>query len=65
MDKGVGKHQKVRAVVSKTEMQGYERTGKPARVFAEFPYETLSGSWSQQRRVVAKAEHLDGKENPR
>jgi hypothetical protein len=43
----------------------YEGTGKPARVFAEFPYETLSGSWSQQRRVVAKAEHLDGKENPR
>jgi len=43
----------------------YERTGTPARLFAEFPYETLSGSWSQQRRVVAKAEHLDGKENPR
>jgi hypothetical protein len=43
----------------------YGRTGKPARVFVEFPYETRSGSWSQQRRVVAKAEHLDGKENPR
>src|SRR5206468_9369443 len=24
-----------------------------------------SGGWDQQRRVVAKAEHIDGKENPR
>jgi hypothetical protein len=34
-------------------------------VFVEFPYETTTGSWSQARRVVAKAECLDGKENPR
>ena len=25
----------------------------------------MSGSWSRQRRVIAKAEHLEGKENPR
>ena len=43
----------------------YERTHKPARVFAEFSHETTTGSWSRARRVVAKAEHIDGKENPR
>jgi hypothetical protein len=43
----------------------YEETQKPARVFTEFLYQTVSGSWSRQRRVIAKAEHLEGKENPR
>ena len=41
-----------------------QRRGRPARRFAEFPYATLT-SWSCQRRVVAKAEHLPGKANPR
>ena len=45
--------------------QQWEETQKPARVFAEFMYETKSGSWSKPRRVVAKAEHIDGKQNPR
>jgi len=40
-------------------------TGKPARVFAEFEYETTNGRWSQQRRVVGKAEITGDKENPR
>lgn len=40
-------------------------TGKPARVFAEFDYATTSGSWSQPRRVVGKAEITGDKENPR
>jgi Transposase DDE domain group 1 len=43
----------------------WEQTQKPARVFRDFLYETVSGSWSRSRRVVAKAEHIDGKENPR
>jgi hypothetical protein len=34
-------------------------------VFVEFQHETVSGTWSQRRRVVAKAEHIDGKSNPR
>jgi hypothetical protein len=42
----------------------YEQTQQPARVFAEFPYRTHK-SWSRRRRVVAKAEQLEGKENPR
>jgi hypothetical protein len=45
--------------------QQFESTQQPARVFVEFEHETLSGSWSRKRRVVAKAEHLDGKSNPR
>jgi len=40
-------------------------TGKLARVFTEFLYKTTTGSWSRMRRVVAKAEHLQDKENPR
>jgi hypothetical protein len=39
-------------------------TGEAAREFAEFDYQTLQ-SWSRERRVVAKAEQLEGKENPR
>ncbi len=44
--------------------QEHRRTGQPARVFAEFFYRTRQ-SWSQRRRVVAKAEQIEGKENPR
>ena len=42
----------------------FEETGKPARVFKEFRYSTLD-SWSGERRVIAKAEHLDKGSNPR
>jgi Transposase DDE domain group 1 len=42
-----------------------KESGKPARVFSEFDYQTTTGSWSRARRVVAKAEQLEGKENPR
>jgi hypothetical protein len=45
--------------------QQWEQTQQPARVFVEFAHETVSGSWSRRRRVVAKAEHIDGKSNPR
>jgi hypothetical protein len=40
------------------------QTGQPARVFTEFRYCTLE-SWTQQRRVVAKAEPLAKGANPR
>ena len=39
-------------------------TGKPARRFKDFPWATLD-SWSRLRRVVAKAEWLGDKANPR
>ena len=40
------------------------RTGKAARVYVEFSYQTRK-SWSRARRVVAKAEYATDKENPR
>jgi hypothetical protein len=45
--------------------QQWEQTQQPARLFLEFEHETVSGTWSCRRRVVAKAEHIDGKSNPR
>jgi hypothetical protein len=42
----------------------YKETDKPARVFADFMYQTLE-SWSRERRVVGKAEHLAKGQNPR
>ena len=44
--------------------QEHRRTGKPSRVFCEFRYRTKK-SWSRARRVIAKAEQIEGKENPR
>lgn len=44
--------------------QTYEATGKAARVFKDFRYQTRD-SWSRERRVVAKAEHLAKGSNPR
>ena len=42
----------------------HQSSGKAARLFAEFSYRTRK-SWSQERRVVAKAEYLDKGQNPR
>jgi hypothetical protein len=42
----------------------YEATKQPARAFAELRYRTLD-TWSRERRVVAKAEHLVKGPNPR
>ena len=41
-----------------------DRRGRATRRFTEFSYATLT-SWSRKRRVIAKAEHLPGKANPR
>jgi len=43
----------------------HRKTGRAARVFCEFPHRTKTESWSRKRRVVAKAEQIEGKENPR
>jgi hypothetical protein len=42
----------------------YEESGKAARVFKDFVYRTRK-SWSRQRRVIGKAEHLAMGTNPR
>ena len=44
--------------------QQFSQSGQPSRVFQELRYQTLD-SWSRQRRVVGKAEHLDKGPNPR
>jgi hypothetical protein len=68
---GLARNQRLRKIIG-TEMhaatQQWNRTGQPARVFAEFDYQTRKtkqSGWDRKRRVVAKAEHIDGKENPR
>jgi hypothetical protein len=65
---GMARNQRLEGLIAAAlaqAQQQFESTQKPARVFVEFHHETLSGSWSRKRRVVAKAEHLDGKSNPR
>jgi hypothetical protein len=42
----------------------YQETQAPARLFSEFFY-TTKDTWSRERRVIAKAEHLDKGANPR
>ncbi len=42
----------------------YQETKAPARVFTEFLYSTKD-TWSRERRVIAKAEHLNKGANPR
>jgi len=42
----------------------YQQTQAPARVFTEFFYSTKD-TWSRERRVIAKAEHMDKGPNPR
>lgn len=42
----------------------HEASRKPERLFKAFEYRTKK-TWSRARRVVAKAEQIDGKANPR
>lgn len=65
---GVARNERLRGIIAPQLAEAaaeYQRTQQPSRVFAEFVHETTTGSWSRERRVVAKAEHLAGKENPR
>ncbi len=64
---GLARNQRLRKIIGKEMHQAHvlrQSTGKAARVFTEFPYQTRK-SWSCSRRVVAKAEYLDKGENPR
>ena len=68
---GLARNQRLRRIIGPQMWEATEqwgKTGKPARVFTEFAYQTKKrkkGGWERERRVVAKAEHIDGKENPR
>jgi hypothetical protein len=68
---GLARNQRLRKIIGAQmheATQQWKQTGKPARVFSEFGYRTKKrkkGGWDRERRVAAKAEHIDGKENPR
>jgi hypothetical protein len=68
---GLARNQRLRRIIGAQmheATQQWNQTGKPARVFTEFQYstkKTKKGGWDRERRVVAKAEHIDGKQNPR
>ena len=64
---GLARNQRLRKIIGAQMHQAqilHQTTGKAARVFTEFDYQTHK-SWSCARRVVAKAEYLDKGENPR
>jgi hypothetical protein len=64
---GFARNKRLRRIIGRAlqeAQQEHRRTGKPARVFCEFAYRTKK-SWSRTRRVIAKAEQIEGKENPR
>jgi hypothetical protein len=68
---GLARNQRLRKIIGAQmheASQQWNKTSKPARVFSEFEYKTKKtkkGGWDRERRVAAKAEHIDGKENPR
>ena len=68
---GLARNQRLRRIIGQQmhdATQQWNQTGKPARIFTEFDYrtkKTKKSGWERERRVVAKAEHIDGKENPR
>jgi hypothetical protein len=68
---GMARNQRLRKIIGAQMHEAtrqWQETGQPARVFSEFAYQakkTKKGGWDRARRVVAKAEHIDGKENPR
>jgi len=64
---GLARNQRLTRIIGSQMHQArllHQSTGKPARIFTEFSYQTKK-SWSRARRVVAKAEYLDKGENPR
>lgn len=65
---GMARNKTLRALIEepmKQAREGFGKTGEATRMFSEFSYRTVSKSWSRHRRVVAKAEYIAGKENPR
>jgi len=65
---GMARNERLRRIIAGSLAEAavsYRQTLRPARVFTEFQHTTTTGSWSRSRRVVAKAEHIEGKQNPR
>jgi len=68
---GLARNKRLLRIIGREMWEATEQwntTGKPARIFTAFSYaakKTKKGGWDRERRVIAKAEHIDGKENPR
>jgi hypothetical protein len=64
---GLAKNARLQRILGKALHEAklqFEATGQAARVFKDFSYQTRK-SWSRERRVVGKAEHLAKGSNPR
>ena len=64
---GLAKNNRLKATITAEMLEAkeqYEATQQAARVFRDFRYQTRK-SWSCERRVIGKAEHLAKGENPR
>jgi Transposase DDE domain group 1 len=64
---GFARNERLRRIIDPQMQQAavlQRQTGQAARVFTEFAYQTHT-SWNRARRVVGKAEQIEGKENPR
>ncbi len=64
---GLARNSRLEAILAPQLRQAaaeFAQTGQRARIFTEFEYETRD-SWSRSRRVIGKAEHTEGKANPR
>jgi Transposase DDE domain group 1 len=64
---GLAKNERLKKEIAEEMKQAeaqFGETQQPARMFKEFRYETLK-SWSRERRVIGKAEHLEKGANPR
>jgi hypothetical protein len=64
---GLAKNNRLKAAIAEQMIAAkvqYEETQEAARVFKDFRYRTRK-SWSYERRVIGKAEHLGKGENPR
>jgi len=64
---GLARNRRLEAMLSEAlaeAQQRHEATGQPTRVFRELRYQTRE-TWTCERRVVGKAEHLSKGANPR
>ncbi len=64
---GLARNRRLQKIIGRQMQEAkqlHTETGKAARVFTQFDYQTRK-SWARPRRVVAKAEVLDKGENPR
>lgn len=65
---GIARNERLQKALRKQTEQArreHLQTGRPARNFRDFRYQTCKKTWSRARRVVGKAEYMDKGSNPR